>query len=89
MEIKTIYNIGDKVWVMSNNVPIHTKITDHYFNNNYGKEKKPVSELLGWELDKTEIAYAMECPIKRMESEMFPTKEELLNWLSKLAEKTP
>lgn len=89
MKIQTIYNIGEEVWVMSNNVPVKSKITGHYFDNNFGKEKKPVNELLGWELEGQELLYSMATNIKRMETEMFRTKEELLNWLSNLAEKNP
>lgn len=64
MEIKTKYDINDKVWTMSENEPIEFIITDIeiYYHKNI-----PITI---WYIDENDEGYS--------EKFVFPTKEELL-----------
>lgn len=72
MEIKTKYNIGDKVWVMDDNQP--TEITINGLSGEYKIiENVNYHITLYYSNDSWKICF--------YENEVFPTKEELLKSL--------
>jgi hypothetical protein len=85
MKIETKYNVGDTVFVMSNNKIRSGKIVKPHFDNDYsGKKEFNLEKMLGWELDIKEFILSMhESNVRRLETEIFLTKEELLADLGK------
>lgn len=83
MEIKTKYNIGDKVWFMENNHIVHSIIYGYCisygvgaFYGKYGTGDPQTStsyHLIGGDM--------LERSVNMEEEELFPTKEELLKSL--------
>ena len=71
MQIKTKYNIGDKVWVIVNNKPTELLINSiEIFIHDMGQYRIGYSI---WYVDKKNEGFE--------ETQVFPTKEELLKSL--------
>ena len=66
MTIETKYNIGDEVWIMSDNRPITLRI---------------IRMTIFYDDVKTEVLYRTTCGKYLNEQDLFPTKEELLKSL--------
>jgi hypothetical protein len=90
MKVETTYNQGDEVWTMSNNKCIKTKTKIHYFEDGQYKRdsadnpETKIEDYFGWELEAAEFSsylYGSKVPIKRKETELFRTKEELIKSL--------
>ena len=84
MEIKTKYNIGDKVWFMENNHIVHSTICGYCisygvgaFYGKYGTGDPQID--VSYNLRGGDVCVASVMNIK--EDELFPTKEELLKSL--------
>lgn len=72
MEIKTKYNIGDKVWLMLNNEPIQAEIECLEINVTRGVEDPKTDIIIEYGL----VRY----PDRRFdECDLLPSKEELKN----------
>jgi hypothetical protein len=87
MKVETTYNQGDEVWTMSNNKCIKTKTKIHYFEDGQYKRdsadnpETKIEDYFGWELEADEIPpsiFGHKLPIRRKETELFRTKEELI-----------
>lgn len=73
MKIETKYDVGDEVWLMANNMAVCRKIGSIYFTADnecneltYSLEHSDKDDVTWWDYE---------------ESELFPTKEELLKSL--------
>ena len=83
--INSKYKIGDMVWTMSLNKPVHTRITDLHLDHNYIEPKRTPEQRLEWELEQCEPNWITGMsmndpglPIKRSEDQLFDTREELI-----------
>jgi len=74
MELKTKYNIGDEVWYL------------YSFDEKLYKKKEPISRINISISTTTVITYSFDCeyayyPVEKNETEIFSTKEQLLEYL--------
>lgn len=83
MKIETKYNVGDTVFTLSKNRIYSGKIIKPNFTNDYSRKADfDLESMLGWELGITENFLGHGSNISRLETEIFLTKEELIEWLS-------
>ena len=81
MEIKTKYDIGDKVWTIHNNKVVN--MTIYHFSIKVYKEKIRI-EYMSDEDFKQHVSFKNTpelLPLFKYENELFPTKEELVKSL--------
>ena len=76
MEIKTKYNLGDKVWLMWANRAIQREISRIYVCINYKEKYETYGLMLEDDEDDVDIS-----EIEHEPEDLFPTKQELLDSL--------
>ena len=81
MEIKTKFNIGDKVWTLHENKivkftinQIEANVYDDEILIKYGSKER-IKQTVSWSIFQQELS------ISKKESELFSAKEELINSL--------
>lgn len=77
--IHSKYNIGDKVWLISENKVVQTTIIDISISRDYSTPQ-PLADRLKWKLDLTVPlkGFVVRDPVYATEDQLFSTKQELI-----------